>query len=149
MSEMSLVRRIAARPTIVFDALTTTEGLTSWWGPADIPVLSAAADVKVGGTFRVRFRTSDGLEHECTGEFLQIEAPRRIVMSWQWSLRGQPGEEERVSRVEFRLRPIDTGTELTVIHAELVDEISAAAHEQGWAGAVDKLMRKFPQSPTT
>lgn len=29
MSEVILVRRIAARPSIVFDALTTVEGITS------------------------------------------------------------------------------------------------------------------------
>ncbi|HEV2212078.1 MAG TPA: SRPBCC domain-containing protein [Gammaproteobacteria bacterium] len=149
MSEATLVRRIAARPSIVFEALTTSEGMTSWWGPADVPVLSAAADVKVGGRFCVRFRTTDGLEHECAGEFLKIEAPRHIVMSWQWTSGGQAEEKERVSRVEMRLRPIDTGTELTLIHAELFDEVSAASHEGGWAGALIKLLRRFPAPAST
>ena len=32
MTSLTLVRRIAARPSIVFDALTTAEGIASWWG---------------------------------------------------------------------------------------------------------------------
>ncbi len=143
MSEIRLVRRIRARPSIVFEALTTTEGMTSWWGPDEYPVLSATADVRVGGRFCVRFRAAAGPEHECTGEFLEIEAPRRIVMSWQWVFGGDPGERERVSRLELHLRPIETGTELTLIHAELRDEGTARSHEKGWESALDKLMRRL------
>ncbi|MGA9854403.1 MAG: SRPBCC domain-containing protein [Gammaproteobacteria bacterium] len=143
---MTLVRRIAARPSIVFDALSTEEGMTSWWGPADYPVLAAKADVQVGGRFQVRFRTEDGLEHECAGVFLEISRPERIVMSWQWTSGGEPQEKENVSRIELHLRAIDTGTELTLIHAALRDEISARDHEWGWSGALDKLMRNFAKA---
>jgi uncharacterized protein YndB with AHSA1/START domain len=143
MSEVRLSRRIAARPDIVFDALTTTEGMTSWWGPDEGPLLSATADVKVGGRFQVRFRMLDGSEHECIGEFLEIDKPRRIVMSWQWIFGSDPGERERVSRLEFHLRAIDTGTELTLVHTELRDEETAHSHRGGWEGALDKLMRRL------
>jgi uncharacterized protein YndB with AHSA1/START domain len=143
VSEITIVRRIAARPAIVFDVLTTAEGMTSWWGPDEGPVLFAAADAKVGGVFRIRFRKLDGSEHECAGEFLEIEHPRRVVMSWQWTWGGAPGEEGRVSRLELHLRPIDTGTELTLIHAALHDEESARSHQWGWDGALQKLTRRF------
>lgn len=148
MSSMTLVRRIAARPSIVFEALATAEGMTSWWGPADFPVLSAEADVQVGGHFQVRFRTTDGLEHVCAGEFLEIVRPERIVMSWQWIFNGAPEEKGSISRVELHLRAIDTGTELTLVHAALRDEASARSHEWGWGGALDKLMRKFTETQT-
>jgi uncharacterized protein YndB with AHSA1/START domain len=35
MTSLTLVRRIAARPSIVFDALTTPDGIASWWGEHD------------------------------------------------------------------------------------------------------------------
>ena len=146
MSEATCVRRIAARPSIVFDALTTAEGMASWWNPEDGPVLAAASDPKVGGRFRVRFRKLDGSEHECSGEFLEIEEPRRVVMSFEWTSGGVPEEQQRTSRVELLLRMIDTGTELTVIHAGLYDEASAASHGSGWEGALDKLARRFAPS---
>ena len=49
MTSLTLVRRIRARPSIVFDALTTPEGITCWWGPDDGPVLLAETDLRVGG----------------------------------------------------------------------------------------------------
>lgn len=146
MSQATCIRRIAARPSTVFDALTTAEGMASWWSPDDGPVLSAASDPKVGGRFRVRFRKVDGSEHECCGEFLEIEQPRRIVMSFEWTSGGVPGERERVSRVELNLRLIDTGTELTVVHSGLYDEASASNHSGGWGASMDKLVRRFEAS---
>lgn len=143
MTQVTLVRRIAARPSIVFEALTTAEGMTSWWGPDEGPVLSAGADVKVGGRFWVRFRMLNSSEHECTGEFLEIDKPRRLVMTWRWATGGDPIECDRTSRLELHLRPIDTGTELTLIHAALYDELSARSHGWGWNGALTKLMRQY------
>ena len=103
---VTLVRRIRARPEIVFDAFSTVEGLTSWWGPEDVPVISAEADVRIGGLFRVRFPTADGRIHECSGQFLEVRWPELIVMSWRWTEGGEAEEQGRTSRVELRLRPI-------------------------------------------
>jgi uncharacterized protein YndB with AHSA1/START domain len=143
MTTATLVRRIAARPDIVFDALVTAEDIGSWWGPADFPAISAASDPRVGGAFEVRFCTADGREHVCAGEFLEITRPTQLVMSWRWTSGGEDDERDRVSRVEFRLRAIDIGTELTLVHAELSTEVSARSHEWGWGGALDKLTRRF------
>src|SRR5690242_15181645 len=138
MTEVSLVRRIAARPAIVFDALVTAEGIRAWWGPGDDPAIIAEADPRVGGRFRVRFRTADGFEHECAGEFLVIERPERVVMSWRWIQGRRIDERDNVSRVEIRLRPIETGTELTLVHALLSSEDSVRDHEAGWHGSLEK-----------
>jgi uncharacterized protein YndB with AHSA1/START domain len=146
MTQVSIVRRIAARPAIVFDALITAEGIASWYGPDDFPAISAEADGQVDGSFRVRFRTADGLEHECGGEFLEIERPERVVMTWRWISGGVFEERGKVSRLEIRLRSIETGTELTLVHSGLNDENSARSHERGWAGALEKLMRRFSAS---
>jgi uncharacterized protein YndB with AHSA1/START domain len=148
MTEAVLVRRIAARPAIVFEALVTADGIASWWGPADEPAISAKVDPRVNGSFRVRFRTFDGREHECTGQFLEIVRPTRVVLSWRWADGGEPDEvaANNVSKVEFRLRAIDTGTELTLIHSALTTEVSARNHEGGWGGAVKKLLRRYPET---
>lgn len=148
MTEAVLVRCIAARPAIVFDALVTEDGIASWWGPHDEPAISAKVDPRVNGSFRVRFRTPDGRVHECTGQFLEIVKPTRVVLSWRWSEGGEPDEvaADNVSRVEFRLRAIDTGTELTLIHSALETEVSARSHEGGWGVALEKLLRQFPDN---
>jgi uncharacterized protein YndB with AHSA1/START domain len=148
MTSVTLVRRIRARPAIVFDALTTPDGIAQWWGPDAGPVLLAETDVRIGGRFRVRFRKLDGTEHESSGEYLEIVEPKRLVMSWQWINGGVPEEAGEVSRIEIDLKRIDTGTEITFTHARLRTQPSRASHEQGWAGALDKLVRLFePASP--
>ena len=143
MTSLTLVRRIRARPSIVFEALTTPDGIVQWWGPDAGPVLLAETDVRIGGRFRVRFRTLDGTEHESAGEYLEIVEPKRLVMSWQWTAGGEPEEAGEVSRVEIDLKPIDTGTEIIFTHARLRTQASRASHEHGWAGALDKLVRHF------
>jgi uncharacterized protein YndB with AHSA1/START domain len=141
MRSATLVRRIAARPSIVFEALTTAEGVSAWWGPDDLPVIVAEVDARVGGAYRVRFRTVDGKEHESSGEFLEVVPSRRIVMSWRWTFGGEAEESGRTSRLELDLVPIPEGTELTLTHADLQSEASEKSHAWGWGGALDKLVR--------
>jgi uncharacterized protein YndB with AHSA1/START domain len=128
VTSLTLVRRIKATPDIVFEAVTSAEGIAHWWGPDAGPVL------------RLRFRTLPGAEHECSGEFLVVDPPKRVVMSWRWTAGGDdPGE----SQVEMILRPIDVGTELTFTHSRLHDDASQRSHEWGWTGALRKLQEYF------
>jgi uncharacterized protein YndB with AHSA1/START domain len=106
MTSLTLVRRIKARPSIVFEALTTPEGIASWWGPDGGPVLVAETEPQVGGRFRVRFRMLDGSEHESSGEYLEVVKPERLRMSWRWTGGVEdPGE----SLVETTLRAVAEG----------------------------------------
>jgi uncharacterized protein YndB with AHSA1/START domain len=139
LTGLTLVRRIAARPSIVFDALTTPEGIACWWGPDGGPVLVAETDVRVGGRFRVRFRMLDGSEHESSGEYLEVVRPQRLAMSWRWAGGEDPGE----SLVEIDLRAIPRGTKLTFTHSRLHDEETHRSHQAGWNGALDKLEHYF------
>ncbi|HWE45415.1 MAG TPA: SRPBCC domain-containing protein [Caulobacteraceae bacterium] len=147
MTGFTLTRQIAARPSIVYDALTTADGVAAWWGPDDQPVTVSEVDARIGGGFRVRFATDDGLEHEAQGEFLELDPPRRVVMSWRWAVNGVADEVGRESRVEVDLRRADYGTELTFSHLELATEASAVSHEGGWAGALNKLQRRLDGVP--
>lgn len=140
MTSLTLVRRIKARPSIVFDALVTAQGIAQWWGPDAGPVLIAQSDPRVGGRFKVRFRLLDGSEHESQGEFTEVVPPHRVAMTWRWtSGMEDPGE----SLVEVVLRAIADGTELTFTHSRLHDDETRRSHEAGWSGALDKLERMF------
>lgn len=140
MTSLTLVRTIAARPSIVFETITTPEGVACWWSPDAGPVLIAECDARVGGRFRVRFRMLDGSEHEAVGEYLEIDPPSRLAMSWRWAHGMEdPGE----SRVEIDLRPVAAGTELTLTHSRLHDEQTRASHLAGWSGSLDRLQRCF------
>jgi uncharacterized protein YndB with AHSA1/START domain len=140
MTSLTLVRRIAARPSIVFDAMTTPEGIACWWGPDDGPVVFAESDPRVGGRFRVRFRMLDDTEHESHGEYLEVVKPERFAMTWRWI----GGEDEGgTSRIDVDLRAVDEGTEITFTHSRLASEATCVSHGEGWTGALDKLVRHF------
>jgi len=81
MTSVTLVRRIKARPSILFDLLVTAEGIARWWGPDAGPVLLSESDPRVGGRFRLRFRRLVGDEYETSGEFLEITPPKRVRMT--------------------------------------------------------------------
>ena len=140
MTSLTLVRRIKARPSVVFDAVATAEGIAQWWGPDAGPVLIAETDPRKGGRYRVRFRKLDGSEHECSGEYIDVVRPERLVMSWRW----KGGEEDpNESRLEIAFRPVPEGTEITITHSLLYDEQTCGGHTEGWTGALDKLEALF------
>ena len=95
----------------------------------------------------MRFRTADGREHEAHGEFLDVSPPSKLVMTWAWSVGGEPEEDGRTSLIEFDVRPVGGGSELTFTHSQLRNEISRASHEGGWAGALEKLVAQLRQIP--
>ena len=100
-----------------------------------------------GGGFRVRFRTLDGLVHEACGEILELEPPRRLVMSWHFDLNGEPDEQGRSSRIEIDLAPIPGGAEITFTHSDLASEVSMISHRRGWTGSLEKLVRHLGGEP--
>jgi uncharacterized protein YndB with AHSA1/START domain len=138
MTSLTLVRRIKARPSILFDLLVTAEGISQWWGPDTGPVVIARSDPRVGGRFQFRFRMLGGDEYESTGEFLEVSRPERVRMTWRWT-DGTDGE----SLIEMVLRPIPDGTELTFTQSRLQDEATARGHEKGWSRSLDKLEAVF------
>jgi uncharacterized protein YndB with AHSA1/START domain len=115
----------------VFRALITDE-VEHWWGSADTyRMLGWSADLRVGGRWTVTVRTADGKDLAASGEFLDIEAPRRIVQTRAWD---PPTLGRRPTTVAYLLQPIATGTRVTVCHGGFAGLNEAAAeHAEGWA----------------
>lgn len=134
VASVTIVRRIKASPARVWAAITRPEQMLKWWGPDAGPTLKAEADVRPGGRFSVLFRLLNGEEHNPTGIYRDVLPERKLVFTWEW-----PGMPERESLVTFLLKPLGTGTELTLIHERLPDEEARQSHEKGWSGLLDKL----------
>ena len=101
-------------------------------------MVSADADARVGGSFRVVMRTADGEQHDVSGMYREVEPDRRLVFTWAW--RSTP---ERESVVTVALKGEDDGTVLTLTHDQFFDEAARDQHSYGWNGALDKLVRYF------
>ena len=132
LPSVTIVRRIKASPAKVWAAITRPDQMIQWWGPDAGPTLRADVDVRPGGRFSVVFRLLNGDEHNPTGIYREVIPERKLVFTWDL-----PGERD--SLVTFLLKPIDGGTELTLLHEHLPNEAERESHEQGWRGLLDKL----------
>src|SRR5262245_47193804 len=103
---------IAAPPERVFKALTTPEEIVRWWGSDSVyRTTEWVQDLRVGGRWKATGKGADGSPFSVEGEFLEIDAPRRLVHSWKPEWDGG-----HVTRVTYRLEPIERGTRVTVRH---------------------------------
>lgn len=116
---------VEAPPERVFRALTTDE-VERWWGDAAFYRQAEwIADFRVCGQWRVTVRFTDGSINHGGGEFLEIDVPRKIVMTRRFDTHPLLGTRE--TTVTYRLGAIATGTRVTVREEGFVGR-SEAAH---------------------
>jgi uncharacterized protein YndB with AHSA1/START domain len=106
--EIVLTRVFDAPRDLVFEAHTSCEHMSRWWGPRRYEVSSCEMDFRPGGAWRIVHRGADGTEHGFRGEFREIVRPERIV--WTFEYEGMPGH---VSVDTLTLQERDGKTSLT------------------------------------
>jgi uncharacterized protein YndB with AHSA1/START domain len=133
---LTLKRRLKASPEKVFAAWTDPEKIVHWFGPAETVSGSVRADVdvRVGGRYRMRFKTQDGESHEVGGEYEEVVPNARLVFSWAWH-----STPERRSLVTVTMKADGDGTLLTLLHERFFDEKARDGHNRGWTGTLEKL----------
>lgn len=87
--EIVLTRVLDAPRDLVFEAHTSCEHMSKWWGPRKYEIASCEYDFRPGGAWRIVHRGPDGDEHGFRGEFREIDRPERIV--WTFEYEGVPG----------------------------------------------------------
>ena len=140
---LTLKRRLKAPAEKIFAAWTDPKMIVHWFGPAETMSASVQADmdVRVGGRYRLRFKTNDGESHEVGGVYKEVEPGQRLVFSWAWH-----SMPERESLVTVTLKPDGDGTLLTLLHERFFDEKARDNHNRGWTGTLEKLDRYLTQS---
>jgi uncharacterized protein YndB with AHSA1/START domain len=136
--EIVMTREFDAPRELVFEAHSSCEHMSRWWGPRKYEVAECDMDFRPGGKWRIVQRGSDGQEHEFSGEFREIVRPERIV--WTFVYGGFP---DSVSVQTLTLDEHDGKTTLTAIAAfDTVDERDgtlASGMEGGAAESMDRL----------
>jgi uncharacterized protein YndB with AHSA1/START domain len=132
---LSIARQYAVPPEKVWRAWTDPQALSRWFGPGGPgSVTLAELDVRVGGRYRIAFRTQDGEEHGVSGTYQEVAENRRLSFTWAWQ-----STPDRVSLVTIELRPTAQGTELDFRHDRFFDQQARDNHERGWAATFAKL----------
>ena len=103
-----MTRIFDAPRDLVFEAHTSCEHTTKWWGPRKYEFVSCDIDFREGGKWRMVHRGPDGDEHAFRGEYREIVRPERIV--WTFEYEGFPGQ---ISVETLTLEEHDGKTTLT------------------------------------
>jgi uncharacterized protein YndB with AHSA1/START domain len=64
---------------LVFEAWTTPEHLSQWWGPKGFTNTFQEFDMRPGGTWQFIMHGPDGVDYQNKSVFVEIVKPERIV----------------------------------------------------------------------
>ena len=118
----------------VWAALTTAEGLGSWFGD------EASIDLRPGGSARMRWTGGSTVDMRVE----RVEEP--TVFGFTWRIDGLPEDDPRRTYVEFTLESVGTGTRLTVVEsgfAQLPEDAYRKAYDantHGWMSELGELV---------
>jgi uncharacterized protein YndB with AHSA1/START domain len=119
--------RIAASPETVFQFFTDPAKMVQWMGT------EATLDPRPGGICRVN-PTGRGV---MSGEFLEVEPPRRLVFSWGWETEWFSTPPQS-TLVEVSLTPEGEETLVRLVHRRLPPG-AHAFHRAGWEHYLPRL----------
>lgn len=138
--EIRITRVFHAPRELVWKAWTTPAMLVHWFGCAAFSNVSAEADVREGGTYRVVLRNPDGEDIPIYGSYTAVRPVDHLAFTHLWEKPPVPEnpahhhtlvtvdlfDENGKTRMEFR----QTG---------LVSEASRDSHVGGWCDSMDAL----------
>lgn len=118
----------------VWTAITTAEGLGTWFGH------SAEVDLRVGGVARLTWDSGDSA-------LLRIERLEpQTIFGYTWGINGLSDDDPRRTYVEFTLAADDSGTTVTVVEtgfAQLDPDAyrkAFASNTDGWEAELEELV---------
>ena len=119
--------RIAASPETVFQFFTDPAKMVQWMGT------EATLDPRPGGACRIN-PTGRAV---MSGEFLEVDPPRRLVFTWGWEteLFATPPQS---TLVEVSLMPEGEGTLVRLVHRR-IQPGALAFHRAGWEHYLPRL----------
>jgi uncharacterized protein YndB with AHSA1/START domain len=125
---------LAHPPARVWAALTTAEGLGTWFGNE-----AAAIDLRPGGSAEMTWTSG----HTASMRVERVE--ESAVFGFTWQIDGLPEGDTRRTYVEFTLELTGTGTRLTVVEtgfAQMPDDTYRTMydeHTEGWGSELGEL----------
>ena len=135
---VTVKRRIAAPAQQLFDAWLNPASLAEWMRPCSSGTLRSTVkvDAREGGAFEIVMHVPSGpVPH--TGVYQVIDAPRRLVFTWNSP---HAGHNDSLVTVEFH--PDGKATEVVITH-ERLPEAARAGHTGGWTEILGQLGKQM------
>jgi uncharacterized protein YndB with AHSA1/START domain len=137
--EIRMTRVFDAPRDLVFEAHTSCEHMSNWWGPRKYEFASCEIDFRPGGKWRIVHKgPGDEEDQGFRGEFREIVRPERIVWTFEWE--GLPGH---VSVETLTLEEQDGKTTVTAnsVHDSVEDRdgMLNSGMEEGAAETYERL----------
>lgn len=130
-SKYIYVTYIRTTPEKLWDALTKPEFTKQYWFGAILE-----SQWKPGSSWKMVFE--DGRVTD-SGEILEAEKPKRIVIKWRHEVRPEL-KEEGWSRCEMMLEPVNDSVKLTILHTiDRTDSKLIEAVSGGWPQILSSL----------
>ncbi len=82
--EIVISRMFDATPERVFKAMTDPALIPDWWGPRKYETIVDKMDLREGGRWRFINRDADGTDYAFHGVYHAIQAPNRVVQTFEW-----------------------------------------------------------------
>ena len=135
--KVEVVRVIKASKQRVFDAWTRPDIVRQWFIAGKVTLADPSMDLRKDGAWRMESIgscTPSEASNAVTGRYLRVEPHDLLSFTWN---NGHFPEEESV--VTIRLKEVDGGTEMTLIHEQFLTEASRKDHARGWESVIGNL----------
>jgi len=133
---LELRTTVAAPPDRLWTLLTDPGELARWWGPAGFSIPEARVDLRVPGGYRFTMQPPGGAAFHLSGEFREVDPPRRLSYTFRWE---EPTPDDRETLVELSLKEEGEGTEVRLAQGEFATQERVELHRGGWTDSFDRL----------
>ena len=135
---LRLHRVLRSKPERVYRAFLDPDAVVKWLPPHGFTCKVDQLEAKVGGTFRMSFKSfTTGRGHSFGGEYLELVPGKRIRHTDKFDDPNLPG----VMETTVSLEEVFCGTELTVVQKNIPEPIPLEACYLGWQESLELLAK--------
>jgi uncharacterized protein YndB with AHSA1/START domain len=129
-ASLQIKRTFSAPREKVFEAWTKEEALRQWFCHEGYTTLSAEADLREGGGYRMVMKKDgdDSDPFHVEGTYEAVVPPEKLVFTWRWSHMAGMND----TRVTVELHDAGGSTELVLTHELFQSEELRNEHNAGW-----------------
>ncbi|HVE15260.1 MAG TPA: SRPBCC domain-containing protein [Chthoniobacterales bacterium] len=144
--KLVITREFDAPRDLVWKAWTQPSRVKEWLNMSeDMTIESVTMDLRVGGKFRIQTRDTEGEYFTAAGTYIEVNAPERLVYTWDWEKDGAGEEfgelEGKETQLTVEFREQRDRTELVLTHEKFASIESRDRHIGGWNNWIDRMAK--------